>query len=37
LSEKDFEKAMDYIELVFRVANNIAKNEDYENSVKRCG
>ncbi|ENX04555.1 STM4504/CBY_0614 family protein [Acinetobacter modestus] len=37
LSEKDFEKAMDYIELAFRVANNIAKNEDYENSVKRCG
>lgn len=37
LAEKDVEKVIDYIELAFRVANNIAKNEEYENSVKRYG
>ncbi|MEK5759306.1 hypothetical protein V3527_11375 [Acinetobacter variabilis] len=35
LSEKDIFKALDYIELAFRVANNIAKDEKYEYSIKR--
>lgn len=35
LSEKDIDKAIDYIELAFRVANNIAKNEQYKHSIQR--
>ncbi|WP_336166513.1 STM4504/CBY_0614 family protein [Acinetobacter sp. 161(2023)] len=37
LSEKNIDKTMDYIELAFRVANNIAKSEEYEDRVQYCG
>ncbi|KJV38599.1 STM4504/CBY_0614 family protein [Acinetobacter brisouii] len=34
LSEKDVDKAIDYIELAFRVANNIAKSEKFEDVIQ---
>lgn len=37
LSEKDIHKAIDYIELAFRFANNITKDEKHEYNVERYG
>ncbi|NNP73021.1 hypothetical protein A7P53_10615 [Acinetobacter defluvii] len=35
LAEKDVNKTIDYIELAFRFANNIAQNEKYEYNIQR--
>lgn len=37
LSEKNTSKVLDYIELAFRVSNNIAKMEDYQYQVQSSG